>query len=186
MTEKFFITGLPRSRTAWWAVATNTPASRCVHEPLKSTTKFEDVVRIWDRDECRFSGISDSGLSVQLGRVLTEVKPRTLIVQRDPLDVMTSLYDYLPFRPVDVIALKAHIDQCQAAIDEWRGHELVKVVPYDALRYRDIVTECFEWLLPGHSRFMDLSLCDLNVQVDKAALMASITQQGGHNLWHLK
>lgn len=185
MTDNFMVTGLPRSRTAWWSVATCTPVSACVHEPLRNTGKFDDLHSYFGLDTHRFVGIADSGLSVQLGRILTEIKPRTLIVLRDPRDVMTSLVEYLPFRPIDFMGLKAHVDQCQSAIEEWSGHELVKTVPFDALRYPDVALACFDWLMPGHSKHMNLDLLGMNIQVCKERLMQDLMAEG-HNMWHLR
>lgn len=186
MTGKFFITSLPRSRTAWWAVAATTAESSCVHEPLKATSKFRDLQAIWDVAGTKHRGVSDSGLSVQLGRILLDIGPKTLIVQRDPRDAMDSLVRYLPWRPIDYVSLHAHLQQCQAAIDEWKAHPLVKVVPYDALAYEDVVRDCFSWIIPGGGRLFDRELLKMNIQVSPEALLADLAAFSNHNQWHLK
>ena len=98
-TQPFFVCGLPRSRTAWWSVVASTPYSVCLHEPAKDCKTFEELKERWLSLPV-YRGISDSGLAFQMGRIMQEIEPRTLIVDRDPNDVLASFRRYWG-RPFD-------------------------------------------------------------------------------------
>ena len=55
MPKRFFITGLPRSRTAWMAAFMTSGNAVCLHEP-------RNWAAMWNHDGAQHVGISDSGL----------------------------------------------------------------------------------------------------------------------------
>jgi hypothetical protein len=182
MSQPFFVCGLPRTRTAWWAVVTSTPVSRCSHEPLADTACFEDLIPFWKSDEFEFCGISDSGLAPQVGRILSEIKPRTLLIRRDPLEVIRSTTRYFIGQTVDLIAAREYVSACQKAFAAIEADPLVKVVRFEDLGDLKTVLDCFEWLLPGQSRHFRAELMHMNIQVDPGFVLARAERP--HNLWH--
>ena len=185
MTGRFFITGLPRSRTAWLAVATTTPTSVCWHEPLCHIQSFTGLREFWAPKMGVDIGISDSGLATQLGRILEELKPRTIIVERPLEDALLSFQKFA--------AGKLHVDEkyCRrfaeialAEIWKYSHHPLVKVVEFAALDDYDTMLDAMNWLLPGQE-FPDLkALMTFNIQ----AKASEVERTSGlpHTNWHLQ
>jgi hypothetical protein len=182
MSKPFLIVGLPRSRTAWWSVAASTPVSCCTHEPLSRTACFADLLPFWNVPGFAFAGISDSGLALQVARILAEVQPRTLIIRRDPLDVIRSSTRYFVGQSIDLIAARDYVSTCRKALAAVERHPLVKVVEYDDLTDTKTVLACFDWLMPGQARHFREDLMHMNIQVDPAFVIAEAARP--HNLWH--
>ena len=125
MYEPFFITGLPRSRTAWWAVVTG-----AIHEP-------KIIPKPW-------GGVSDSGLGIFLPGMIHSFRPRTLIVERPKADVMASLKAYL--RPVAMNwdNVSVQLDQLLTALS--MESPLIKRVAFKDLNDLETVRECLDHL----------------------------------------
>lgn len=182
----FFCTGLPRSRTAWLSVIATTPRSICAHEPSRDFASFDDLKAAWlaPRPAPEFVGVSDSGLGLQIGRVLEEIQPRTLIVERDLEEVRRSLAAYMRGLPYDQALGDAFLHRLQSALDAVARHPLVLRIPYEKLRLAESVQHAFAWLCPGLDMSHVPALMRLNVQVDRAALMDEIAGQQDH--WLVK
>mgnify|MGYP003658643839 CR=1 FL=1 len=85
----FWITGLPRSRTAWMSAFLTNGDVFCHHEFLKDCTSREMFYEAMSVQDKRI-GNSDTGL------VVTDFQTRfpdskTVIIDRDPVDVYVSL-----------------------------------------------------------------------------------------------
>lgn len=182
MSEPFFITGLPRSRTAWWSVAASTQISTCHHEPLSRTREFADLLPYWNMPGFRYAGIADSALVPQLERILVQVQPRTLIVRRDPKEVVRSFSRYMNGHTMDLVKTRDYVSGHAKIMARFFEHPLVKVVEFEALRDIAIVKSCFDWLMPGWGYIFREELMHMNVQVDPAFIVAEI--QKPHNMWH--
>jgi len=175
---RFLITGLPRSRTAWLALLTTGRHSYCHHEPLKHTQSFEEYAAFWNAPDLPYIGISDSGIVPQLGRVLDEVKPRTLIVQRNPGAVCRSLeailgpaVDPSPYVMASAKQLEAHL-----------SHPLVKTIRIEALDDVAEVRKAVAWLMPGNEAPINEALFHMNVQVTRQSILDGLAV--GHNHWY--
>lgn len=90
--QPFFITGTPRSRTAWLSVVATSGASVCLHEP--GFGDVESARAVWAKGTPSRIGIADAGLGLHLRAILAEFRPRTLIVERPIADVIASFHDY--------------------------------------------------------------------------------------------
>lgn len=135
----FFITGLPRSRTAWMAAACMTAESvMCYHEPIEDYPSWQEATRLWHGVEYGATGIADSGLGFHLAEILAEYRPRTLIIERDSNEVAASLVPFGvdPRRFLEVLSRRLESSDI-----------LVKRVPFDQLDER--MEECLRHLLPG-------------------------------------
>lgn len=113
----FYVTGLPRSRTAWLSVAlSDWQQSVCLHEPLARMTYGTYERPDPDTDTMTtvegrlvlsnltsallsmgrpFAGIADSGLPVVAPDLPTLLPGPVLVVWRDPDEVIESLVNYL-------------------------------------------------------------------------------------------
>src|SRR5215472_13650222 len=84
--SRFLISGLPRSRSAWFAVATG-----ALHEPI-SREGYRDFV--WPAG----TGVADSGAGLWLAEIMDDFAPRVLIVERNVDEVIESIRRYVGSR----------------------------------------------------------------------------------------
>lgn len=186
MAGRFLITGFPRSRTAWFAVASTTPTSVCFHEPLHRLQSFAELREFWAPKFGVDIGISDSGLAPQLPRILAELQPRILIVERPAEDALASFkrYAHAAGLRFDEAHCRHFLRAAVAGIAAAKGNPLVKAVDYVALDDYNVVRECMEWILPD-TDLPDLrTLMNFNIQV-AAQHIRKITGEP-HNGWHLE
>lgn len=153
----FFITGLPRSRTAWLANLFTTGAQVCHHDLLgkvDSLAEFELKLRA-----AAVAGDADSGL-VWIFPKLRELYPaaRWLLIERDPADSVASIQrvsDGTPWAQ----AVSAYTD----TLDLWLPQYLeltelmvkdsrVARLPYAALDDFESVAAAWRFLLPQQPR----------------------------------
>lgn len=181
MTAPFFIVSLPRSRTAWFAVATSTAKSVCYHEPTACLSSFAELVSLWTADAGMSIGVSDSGLALQLGRILRVVKPRTLMIRRPIGDVVDSFRAYMP--GLDYERGRRFLEECDEALSKSADHPLVRHVEFSKLDDPEVLSDCLSWLLPS-ADFPDAKfLSRMNVQVRRSYVADMVARP--HNAWHL-
>ena len=105
--SKFFITGLPRSRTAWLSTFFTGNNCFCYHEVLRISNGFDDAIqKLLNRKEM-YVGNSDSSLPIWMDKI-DHILHRSpiVIVERSVDEVTSSLtkvfgkYDYT--RPLDL------------------------------------------------------------------------------------
>jgi len=160
---RFLITGLPRSRTAWWATCTG-----ALHEPISQ--HGPGWMSEWQGDE----GVSDAGAAYYLGFILEKIKPRTLIVERPKAEVIESYKRYfgrdaLNWEVVDALLDKALLG---LAVES----PLIKRVRFDDLARLSVVEDCISWL--GAPTPPNLAqLARMRVESDPAWTMAMLRQK---------
>lgn len=185
MSQPFLITGLPRSRTAWFSVATLTDRSICTHEPTAITQSFEELRQLWVKSPfSRVSiGMSDSALGLQLGRILDEIGPRTLIVERDIREVEQSLAALFSDVPMNWAGAVNYLDGLESELSKWKSHPLVKTVGFHDLDDVDVVTDALSWLVPDAS-WPDLRhVMSMNIQACRDHVLALAARP--HSGWFL-
>jgi len=170
-SSRFWITGLPRSRTAWFAVAMRAAGRACFHELTAETGSYAELKDRWT------DGNSDSACGLQVARILSDVAPRTLVIERPVEDVALSLVRIYGPR----IGLFAHLEGLREALSV--AHPLIKRIAFDDLNDRDALIEAAEWLSPGSGKAV-ASLSNMNIQVTRehAEALTGIP----HTLWHLE
>jgi hypothetical protein len=150
--SRFLITGLPRSRTAWWAVVTG-----ALHEPISRRG------RLWPWHDGE--GFSDSGAAMHLDEILNLLAPRTLIVERPRAEVLASAWAYLaPLKLTDKEAFWRLLDHASANLDAARS-PLIKRVAYRDLGDIETVRACLDWLGVAEPRHLE-QLLHMNIQSD--------------------
>ena len=80
----FVITGLPRSRTAWFAALFNALGHPCAHEAIKGANSLRIL-----EDKLKHTGNSDSGIVL----LKKQFSVPTVIIHRPLADVLSSLQD---------------------------------------------------------------------------------------------
>ncbi len=139
--SRFLITGLPRSRTAWFSVACTTDRATCYHEPYFAD--FAALKSWWMAwPGAHAVGVSDSGLGTNLAQVFDEIKPRTLIVERPIFDVLRSFDAYVGHHALYAREPIVSLHKALEAVE----HPLIKRVAYADLERRDVLEGCFDWL----------------------------------------
>lgn len=183
MGQPFLITGLPRSRTAWFALLANmAPRTVCYHEPTADSESFDEMLDLWEATDWDYIGISDSTLGFQIGRILRDVKPRVLVIERPIEDVRKSLVAYLSGLEISMPRIDAYLTSLLASITENIAHPSIHRVGFEELRDEGNVRDALAWILPGAEvRSLDL-IMRMNVQVDRdyAISKAKIP----HNHWY--
>lgn len=115
----FFITGLPRSRTAWLANLLTWGRTFCYHEPLYSCTRVADLNLLADKAKAEGLlnvGGSDSGLPF-FWRETRELFPNALwlVVRRPVKDVVISYTEYFtkhPFHGMGTLSTESVEELC--------------------------------------------------------------------------
>lgn len=170
--SRFWITGLPRSRTAWFAVAMRAAGQSCFHELTAETRHFAELKARWTE------GNSDSACGLFADRILEEIGPRTLIVERPVEEVLGSLSAVFGR---DMGGLRAPLEHLA---DRLRlKHPLIKRVRFADLEDRDALVEAAEWLAPGSGEQV-ASLMNMKIEVTRGRALSLMTSP--HTLWHLE
>lgn len=86
----FYITGLPRTRTAWLANWFTHKNSYCFHELSKYGKDFYELQRVVKSRTEMFIGTADSGFPLYHQQFLQYVPGKIVVIERDPKEVMDS------------------------------------------------------------------------------------------------
>lgn len=162
MRLDFAVTGLARSRTAWWAAFLSDAGISCEHEPSRNVFAPSDYLR--SIRPGKVSGIADTCFWL-LGKEANKYAGRILIVHRDPDAVSRSVAD----------AFGAIVDFSSVAerLYDVEGMH----VDFDDLEDPRVVADCYEYLTgkrPDDGR-LDL-FCGLNIQTTRGhEYMGSVT-----------
>lgn len=161
--SRFLITGLPRSRTAWWAVVTGAAHEIISQEGRKGLW--------WPMDK----GISDSGAAPELPLWIDCFAPRTLIIERPKIDVLHSLGQYVGSAAmIDWRKVDALIDAALRGLEV--QHPLIKRVDYSDLDSIGTVRSCLDWLEVKEPTSLE-QLMHMNIQSDLAWNIALYKQK---------
>ena len=165
--NRFLVTGLPRSRTAWMAAACClAPDAFCRHEPSAGLVRGHDFADLWKIDGYAHVGVSDSLLSLHLSRLLAAMPDlRVLVIDRDLDEVDASLMDVgLPSTKLPAIMKRR--------LKAFRHHRNVRWVRFEDLN--DEVETCLAHLMPGTviDRAKIASFLDLHIKVSVADAIA--------------
>lgn len=162
--QPFFVTGLPRSGTAWLANLFTTNKSICYHEPVKP------IEMLLARNPGRRVGVSDSSLVRRFDQVSREWPlARWLVVIRQPAEVVQSLLDNLdPFFVGHEDRVREEIGQDMERLVLLMKLPNVATLDYRFLQETEVMRQAWKWLLPevkfDEERFEVLH--GLNVQQD--------------------
>jgi len=168
MPNRFFITGLPRSRTAWMASFMTAGKAVCLHEPRNWEHLWLEnayfPVNGKTPGKISHIGISDSGLGFQLQNIIDTYAPRVLIIDRPIDEVEASLAALKTGLPRTNFCEILH--KSLAGFNS--GEKGILRVPYHLLSDMRTMQKIFWHLTPGEAfdegRF--LMMKDINIQAD--------------------
>jgi hypothetical protein len=141
---KFFVTGLPRSRTAWMAAFLSTGETLCLHEPEYRLQAIEELPALLDSTFYRHFGVSSSGLGFFTKWIIDNMQARVLVIDRDIGEVEDSLKKL--GIPIDRFL---YCRLLQERLQEIRDHPMVKWISFPSLQHRRVMQEIYWWLMPG-------------------------------------
>lgn len=172
---RFLITALPRSRTAWFSVLMG-----CRHEPTRDFKSFAELRANWPEN----TGFSDAALGFQLRRIVDEIGPRVLIIERDIDDVKASFLKYMADVPIRLSVLAEHLELLKSRLEDVQDHERVRRLRYESLGDVHAVKWAMSWLNPGCDKSRAEDVMRLNIQVDRKLAVEEMSAE--HNGWHWK
>jgi hypothetical protein len=171
--KPYLITCLPQSAEAWLSVLCTTEQSLCYHDQLPFLSSLEDLRGLYDSTYYKNVGIADSGLGFFLPWIMDNIKPRTVIIDRDPQEVTDALVDMGLMRTNHAFVLYERLK-------EFFEHPLVMRVPYEALGTKRVMQKIFWHLMPGatfdESRYDQLS--KMYIQAMPQIVVANDKRQG--------
>ena len=177
--QRFMVTGLPRSRTAWLSVLLTGERSMCYHEPSSRMSELSDLFSIYAQEYYDYVGVADSGLGFFIDRILEEFAPRTLIVERPLSEVEQSLAEFgLP--------ASNYCELLKEKLEAVSSHPLVMRVPFGALDDWRWVQQIHWHLVPGlnfdETRFHELAKMQIETDAYKTSVIAFENRQQIGNL----
>jgi len=139
---RFLITGLPRSRTAWFTAAAHiVPGAICRHEPLICLQPGLSLSSLWDLPRYEHVGASDSVLSLHLPQLFDEMPDlRVLVIERDIKAIEASIAR-LGLQRSKILEIMMR------RLVPYRSHPNVKWVQFDQIG--GCIEDCLLHLMPG-------------------------------------
>ena len=144
MSRYFFITGLPRSRTAWLSCFFTHGNVACRHEALRHDLSALGLRKTLDETPGEYAGDSDSALplmAAQIGRMFPEAP--VAVVRRSPTECRESLERVYGSEDLANLA----VDQTLRGLDVLSG--CMKTREFDYARLPADLREMWEFLVPG-------------------------------------
>jgi hypothetical protein len=179
MSRHFFITGIPRSRTAWFANFLTTENAFCFHDAMKDGWSVEHVFNLFQKrasDGFEFVGDSDSGLLLYAEK-LTQLFPATrwLFIRNTPERATESYRKWFtagneyPGVPAstDIAEMMRMAFQCYNEAFQLVPAHLRMEVALDDLNNAPTMRKCWDWLVPGlvwdEARYRMLDTFSVNI-----------------------
>lgn len=179
----FIVTGLPRSRTAWFAAALTGDQSCCVHEPSVCHGSYEEFRGWLATPKPYHIGASDHALGFVADRLIRDLQCKVLIIERPFGEALASFERFMTGVPFDLMRAISFMEQLQRALDALKG-PLVKRVPFHTLNDPAVVSRALRWVVPG----IDLTGLDhamqINIQVHRDHVLAQEAAKP-HVAWYL-
>lgn len=180
MAGKFFITGLPRSRTAWCANFMTAGDAFCYHDGLANCRTLDDFARKMDAHPV--SGDSDSGLVFFVDELRDRYPDaQWAVLRRDPAEVVRSLVSMPPYQNLPRIeedAAEAMVAAATVKLDKLAAEPGVLSVRVEELSTREgaraLWWHCLRDRVPWETARWEM-LRDLRVTVASERVNVSVT-----------
>lgn len=161
--SRFFILGLPRSRTIWLANLFTYSRSICYHEPSKHFSDISNLNPLFEISKKPFQGVSDSGLTL-FHEEINEMfnNPPILLIDRPIQEVSQSLGS-IGIAPTFILET---IKQQMEIIKEYPN---TLTIPFHEMTEKNMV-KAWEHCMPGekfdHLRWAELEdmIIEHNIQ----------------------
>lgn len=190
--KTFFVTGLPRSRTAWLANFLTCGESFCFHEAIRDADSLDDLKKMLSNSKYRYTGSSDSSLPLFADKVL-KIFPdsRLVVIERDSNEVLNSLSKAFPEFTSQKIDPQKTMELMVNALKQFKSKYNPLVIQYEELNDVNVCRKLWNYLLPDiefdYERWKLLNLLKVDIQKTKymkqikdrwdISLMASIKSE---------
>lgn len=189
LKQFFFITGLPRSRSAWLANFFTWGKAFCLHDAMTKGAYCRAVIDQLLPLRCAYAGDADSALCLvapEMQRLLPDAK--WLLVRRDRADAQESFARFFggrpyPRTPMDKRTLCAVFDHCVAAYERTRSSlrpgSFIEI-PFEELDSKLALEEAWRFLTPGNA--WSAPRCDMLQQLETNVRPEKVNQA---DIWSL-
>ena len=172
-TNNFFITGLPRSRTAWLANFLTYRESFCYHEAIRDVNSLDDLKKLLSNPKYKYMGSSDSSLPLFAEKVMNMFPDSKLVVvERDIVKVKKSLNKLFSEHDEIHNMLKMNMN----ALGKLKSKYSHLLIQYESLDDVNVCKELWEYCLPdiefNYERWRMLDL--FKIDMHKTKYMAHI------------
>lgn len=190
MKQVFFITGLPRSRTAWLANLFTYGPSFCWHDLTAQLDHIEEL-KSWIRNVSQdIVGVSDSGLGLFACEVLQQFPDAKWILVRRPRgEALVSFLQFYADRGLDdheTDLLLRRIDTALDALTASLGRDHVRTVDYGALEWMETARDLWQFICPMHpfngARWEQLNALRINTIPEKVRASGLLAQRYASSL----
>jgi len=197
--EPYFITGLPRSKTAWLANLLTTGPSFCHHDAVRLGVSVAALKKLFASTEYQYIGNSDSGMTA-LPYDSTEAFPESkwVFIRRDPIASALSYQKHFtkePYRFVkqftdeEAMDLTEHLDKILDVMQNLLPQHRKMIVRFDDLEKEQTVKAIWEYVLPHmpwqHQRWHMLNTFRVNIIGPKVALAGDLIRNNTESVWDL-
>ena len=178
--NNFFITGLPRSRTAWLSTFFTGNNCFCYHEILRVSNGFDDAIRRLSNRKEMYIGNSDSSLPVWIDKIdyILQDSP-IVIIERNIDEVtnsLTNLFGKVDWTPSLDLTLK--------------GLEIIKKrynyisIDYNDLNKQSCLENIWDFCVPNIPFDKDKFeiLKTINISINKSLYMRSLFNEDGNKI----
>lgn len=183
--RNYFLTGLPRSRTAWLANFMTFGNSFCHHDGLLSGYSAGGLRKLFsETEDAEFVGDSDSGLVSIAGAIERDIPGSPWVLVERPIeDALGSYQAYFPEHPhpsipqIEPSQVSRVFDLCQKWCEELKDRvpsDRLMIVRFEDLDRVETMQRIWSWCLRGagapyfsHRRFEMLHAMRVNVISEK-------------------
>lgn len=143
----FFITGLPRSRTAWLSNLLTYRNSFCYHELARHGGNARDLIKKMETRTERFVGTADSSFPIYHKSILELVpESKIVVIDRNINDVKNSLCEFLGGWSDE---LDETVEKTGKALYELTRHYDCKIIGFNDLEDTLTVKSIVDYISPN-------------------------------------
>jgi len=146
----YFITGLPRTRTSWFANLFTTGISYCVHEPsLRHKDSFGIREEVFQRPD-EYKGISDCMIPFYFDPLVETIEGyRLVIINRDIGEVFDSYAKWHGPKPFPAGEVESNLIKLAKKIELLKGRHQHMSVSFHDLDDRNLIEQIWYYCIPG-------------------------------------
>lgn len=142
MSKPFFVTGMPMTGTAWLSAFLTLERTICYHEPMGRISAIEQLNELFASDFYSYVGIADSGAGFFMQWIMENIKPRTVILDRDDEEIEAEMAR-MGFPRTN------YLEVLRDSLEPYRNDPNVLWVPFEVVHQKRIAERIFWHCLPG-------------------------------------
>ncbi len=149
--HNFFITGLPRTRTSWFAALLTNGNSFCFHEPTKTCKNSFEIHDLLSNRPEQYKGVSDCLVPFYYEPLADTLRNHRLVfIERDFDEVVLSLLKWIR-SDINEDDLLRQLKSLQSKIEYIKGRYEHRSFSFNDLDKPSVVEEIWYYCIPGMS-----------------------------------